>query len=57
MSAQTEAAMVTAEDMREKARRWQSRAAAAVDPRQRRMFEQLAADYEAAAIPARRHGA
>ncbi|HEY0104350.1 MAG TPA: hypothetical protein VGB60_12900 [Brevundimonas sp.] len=44
------------EDMREKARRWQARAADADDPRQREMFERLAADYEAAAISARRHG-
>ncbi|HST92185.1 MAG TPA: hypothetical protein VLJ13_08295 [Brevundimonas sp.] len=45
------------EEMKQKARRWQARAADAADPRQREMFERLAADYEAAAISARRHGA
>ena len=45
------------ENLRAKARRWQARAADAADPRQREMFERLAADYEAAAVSTRRHGA
>jgi murein tripeptide amidase MpaA len=56
MFARTGVALVPDEDMREKARRWQARAADAADPRQREIFERLAADYEAAAVPARRHG-
>ncbi|WP_331038650.1 hypothetical protein [Brevundimonas sp.] len=56
MLARTGLVPMADEDMREKARRWQARAADADDPRQREMFERLAADYEAAAISARRHG-
>ncbi len=44
------------DEMLEKARRWQARAADTPDPRQREMFERLAADYQAAAVSARRHG-
>lgn len=56
MLARTKAVPVAGEDMKEKARRWQARAADAADPRQREMFERLAADYEAAAFTAQRHG-
>jgi len=42
--------------LREQARRWEARAADAADPRQRVMFERLAADYKAAAVSARPHG-
>lgn len=55
MLLRTSAAPEAGEDMREKARRWQARAADTADPRQREMFERLAADYEAAAT-ARWHG-
>lgn len=56
MPVRTSAAPAAGEDMTEKARRWQARAADADDPRQRAMFERLAVDYENAAASARRLG-